>query len=650
MTFMLATLALLISVQLTLGLAWLLSFFPPPQPLAATVFAEWQYLLKPEWEGLLYHFFIAAAVGAWIFLWRFWPGCFLGDQSPSQQRSFLTAEVVLSVALLGAGFMMVAPGGSGSLPHIIFVLLLILSLANKILWRPMPYRNEAVGPQEIKEISLMQPQENKNTLLVAISALAISLYLAVLIGIVVSFMPTEYHEEVKDFFLRHRTKFVREYDLFIYRSCIIAYFALTAAALTVFQKRLTEKTFTDALGRFAAVNFAWVMLEFFAAFKVVLYHAPVWATVFLYAAAAGHALSLVFWPEIDGMVKRLSAFLRALPLEQKKWYWWEIVVLVFVVWVPAAAVPHLEAMIQPYGLRIEPRFLIGMMTASALYFVLFYIFLRRYFQDVLLALAGVVLAIKWQLFHYGAMPLPWLFPYSTVINYGVDIIVFLVLLQYLQKHKPWWLILASIGVGGEFIWKPDTGLYLLLSFYVYVILLFFSTDFRREFTHMLAVKAAVVLPLLVAGIFYFLLHGQSLIPLERNIQAVPYYYCLHTRSFAAFINSYTIPIFYTWTLLIMGGKYFLKEQEGKDIFIPVLSVYGLLLFQHYLIQPSVTGYNAACVPLVIVMCFWLQRLLTHSCPAWKNHVLVLLLFVLMIALGTNRLFLVYPHLLFGAGS
>ena len=75
----------------------------------------------------------------------------------------------------------------------------------------------------------------------------------------------------------------------------------------------------------------------------------------------------------------------------------------------------------------------SLIWATIIYFILCYFFLRVWLNNVPVAMAGVLLAIKWQMFNPGNYPFVFTYPYSTVCRYFFDIIVLFLLLAHIRK-------------------------------------------------------------------------------------------------------------------------------------------------------------------------------------------------------------------------
>ena len=87
------------------------------------------------------------------------------------------------------------------------------------------------------------------------------------------------------------------------------------------------------------------------------------------------------------------------------------------------------------------------MGGTILYFMLCFIFLRRWLGSLALGLLATLLAIKFQMFHSGTFPFIFTFPSATVMRYFWDIIFFLLLLGHLRTLRKRYLVGAAVCCG-----------------------------------------------------------------------------------------------------------------------------------------------------------------------------------------------------------
>ena len=116
--------------------------------------------------------------------------------------------------------------------------------------------------------------------------------------------------------------------------------------------------------------------------------------------------------------------------------------------------------------------------------------------------------------------------------------------------------------------------------------------------------------------------------------------CLRGRNFFAFTMQFLIPVIYCATY-IMAASY---KSDWKVKLVKLVSIGGLVLFLVHVLQATISNYYSVSTPLVIVLCFWADRLMEQLTPNRKFIVTLMLAVVCTGALYTNNLFGVYPNI------
>ncbi len=255
------------------------------------------------------------------------------------------------------------------------------------------------------------------------------------------------------------------------------------------------------------------------------------------------------------------------------------------------------------------------MSLGAIYFCMFYLFLRIWMHLRIAALIGVFAGISVQMFHPGVFPLVWQFPSATVIRFWWDIPILLALLAHLRTGKSIYLWLASVGVGLALVWTLDAGVYLWLSLATYGV--FYVYQQRKQWLNASGLMAAVLaLPFLVAFLILWIIQGPAIFQKAfwyntfefaglflSGFGALPMTYSLDAHQYIAFALSLAVPILYVLALIFFATSCFLKKLDWEHIFICVLSVYGLGLYHYYVVRSAPTSYAAVCLPLVAIIIY-----------------------------------------------
>ena len=116
-----------------------------------------------------------------------------------------------------------------------------------------------------------------------------------------------------------------------------------------------------------------------------------------------------------------------------------------------------------YGHAYKIAVIYGCIYYSGLYWLL-----RRLLTNPAWAIAGLMLALRLQVFHSGEMDIPlWCIPGTSILRTPCDVWVFLLLLTHWRSQRPIWLLAAGALVGLAILFAVDTGIYLMLAFACY---------------------------------------------------------------------------------------------------------------------------------------------------------------------------------------
>jgi hypothetical protein len=203
-----------------------------------------------------------------------------------------------------------------------------------------------------------------------------------------------------------------------------------------------------------------------------------------------------------------------------------------------------------------------------------------------LSVAGILLVIKWHLFHWGIAPIIWLHPPLTILPHAWDVGVFAFILVFVFKRQRRFLFAAGILTG--------------------------------------------------TIIIYHLLHPTV------NLPDSPFFAPLRFRAFGAFTMSFIVPVIYMFSLLIEIKNIVDKRIDRLLVWRVAIMVYGLASFFYYLQYPIPNGYFSFSWLLVIVIGIWVERgLALVQSPQHKQFLVFLLLIISAIALLTNQLWMSY---------
>ena len=258
--------------------------------------------------------------------------------------------------------------------------------------------------------------------------------------------------------------------------------------------------------------------------------------------------------------------------------------------------------------------LMVLMVMTIIYYGVLYAFLRVWFCSILLSAAVIAIVVKLQMFHTGISPLIWIFPQDTPVRYWLDVPVLWCLWRHGRRLQGRYLVWAACGIGAALAWQFSTGLCLLAAFLGVCDVFNYDSDIAADrFLYGL-------LPLIVMGAILFCIGGSAVFhpefwknlfePMRLFLQGVgtlSFYTCLYDRHFFAFIAGFVVPVIYAWTLICYASSY--KKSPREELFLVPLCIYGLSLYMHYLAHASISHYYAVGIPVVMVIGFWLSKIM-----------------------------------------
>lgn len=239
-----------------------------------------------------------------------------------------------------------------------------------------------------------------------------------------------------------------ERESFLYIVFLCTAFGAMAAGVRWLLPRLGSVEAQERLWRFIALECFWLALLVFCLFKWTTYRYPfypvlayengAWVWPVFYGVLALSIASKIFWPELArisaAVWQRAQAFS---PTDLHKALAGAGVMLALtVLLLPNArevvAVSYAWDQFNHWDDFFPSRWLLSQgMDYQTLVWIIFaavmaawtFIFfcLLRWLKSFWLAVLGVVLGIKLNLFHYAMTPCPWLFPDLTILHLGVDL-------------------------------------------------------------------------------------------------------------------------------------------------------------------------------------------------------------------------------------
>ena len=531
--------------------------------------------------------------------------------------------------------------------------------------------------------------------------------LVIIVALIFSFIPFKLHPFAEKLFLLHRNGIQPEREMSFYRLFVVVAVICFAGALYMFRRKIANEQLSGKILSLTALDSFWIFVQVFAVFKIFVTGNPDWARFLLYAAIAGAVITRIFWTEIKTWTPKVYQWLINAAQTKWAKRLFDVGICVFItliIFVPDLTKVlarvfvrdqfyHLDSFIMAPGWArlnglvlnkdviseysvfmpmvfskiaqalggFDYRHVIAsLILISILYFTGFYFFLRRWLGSSLTAAFGVLLAIKLHMFHWGVAPLIWQFPSATVVRYIFDLPVLWLLWRHCLSGRSQNLWIAGGLCGIALVYMLDTGIYLWFAFVMYLVfhLLLSESGARslKNFKTVLSVLGLGFLPFVVGGIILFLVQGPCVLTAQywqnafefsglflKGWGALPMYDGLKERQFFAFIMGFIIPVFYVFSMILIGALTLLRQMDRKNFFAVIICIYGLGLYHYFINRSAVSSYYVVCIPFVALICFWLHQLFSSFGEAGAKILKTAALFVMVSALMSSYFFTYYPN-------
>ncbi len=285
-----------------------------------------------------------------------------------------------------------------------------------------------------------------------------------------------------------------------------------------------------------------------------------------------------------------------------------------------------------------------------LYFILFYCFTRVWLGSAILAFAAFLVVFRLQMFHYGVSPLCWIYPSSTPIRFGLDIVWLWFLWRHLQTGRILFLILAAAYSGFAVYYMTSSGICIIMTLYFYMAGAFLLGHLKKQ--HLWV----AILPLVVAFIFFWMTLGAHVFSslfwkncieymsyFATGRGALPMFESLKYRNFWVGLIALAMPLLYVATVLTLSILMWHKKIDRKYFLCVVIAVYGLVNYQYFVVRSAMTSYYLSAVPFVLICAFWVHIILKQLKSADVKKVQWACLILALYALVTNHNYISYPN-------
>ncbi len=538
----------------------------------------------------------------------------------------------------------------------------------------------------------------RNVLMLAVLSFLQALQLLIWAAAASSLIPYPRTDFVTKIFPVYLPEVRPEREMLLFRLFVVMAVAIMAAWIVRYKEEIDSRELRREYGAYTVFTAAGIVIQLIFVFKLIVFGGALWARVMMWLCMVGALFAHVFWPELQRILSSWQGKIISSEDIRSPHLWdASFILLLFVLLYPNNLdnvlgrmfvhdqFYHLDSMLMMPGFAHVKGLLLNrditseysaglpiilsnvlqffhgfdypgavrlLIILSLVYYAALYLFIVRWLNSRPLGVLGTLLAVKWQMFHWGVAPLVWQFPSATALRHLPDIVFYFTFWQYLRTLKTRWLITAVISVGVALFWMMDVGLYLLAALCAGMLLF----NWRQAF-------AAAALALGTAFVLLWAVQPQAVVSADywknqfefaslflNGWGALPMTEGLKDKQFFAFIMGFVIPVGYAASLMYSAQHFWADKRRKDHLFVVVLCLYGLGLYHYFIHRSGVTSYYAVCVPLVLLVCFWGQRLLARL-PADKRRLVAIMAASLMLPiLLTSYLFTYYPNILNLAGN
>ncbi len=539
-----------------------------------------------------------------------------------------------------------------------------------------------------------------NIIVLSVLSLMEALQVLIITALVFSFIPIKTPVFVQKLYPLSLYDVRPEREALFYHLWIAVGLGVLALLLFLHRRRIDEDGLAKNFLPYMGVTAALVYAQIFAVFKIFLMGDPWWARDLLYAGIVLGIAARVFWPELKRWLLGAGQFLLTKTMPAKLVGVLDagvIVLLLFLVFAPdlgkvlgrifaydrfyhfdsfimAPVWGHHNGLVLNKDMNSEYSLIVPivfhklmsltgefsyaravqiMITLSAAYYFLYYGLWRYWTKSFALSLFAILLCLKLQFFHWGVVPLVWIFPSATPLRSLWDVFLLLCILRFIQNFDLRWLLAASLFCGLGLVWTLDVGVYMFGVLAVTAAAAVYERGWKMLFPAAAILLSAYALALGILYHFYgpliwghlfwantfefasLFLQGWGALPITDGLK---------DKQFFAFIMGLMVPVVYLGTLLYSLGQYVFHRRRPQ-LFMVIICFYGLGLYHYFIHRSAVTSYYAVIVPLLFVLLFWIQALLGFFSQRGQR---ALKLFLCAWALGglcTSYLFTYYPNAL-----
>ena len=563
----------------------------------------------------------------------------------------------------------------------------------------------------LENIKIRIAPQTRNLFYLSVIAQVLALQGLALLVFVFHFIPLSAHAPFT-VLGPYRNLFHPEREMFFYRVAVLSVLLLQTAAVLLFRRRLPDPELTPRLRRYIFAEAGLLAVLLLVAFKLEVY-GPVRFLQVLFVIVLVCCFALkALWPLLSRhlFITDAGRVLGRVPVPVRTWLGHALAVsaIFFILYVPPDVALscitdnyiHLDSFIMSPGWASLKGHILNVDTISAygvgmpavlarltwlcggfhytsvlgvlmgvgiLYFIISYWALYTWFRNALLAFLAVLVMIKLHLFSHGPEHFIWQTPSATILRYFWDSIFFLLLINHVQTGFRRFLWGAGLCAGAALCYLTDSGIYLLIAFYTYLLMIMFFPSCRERFFQgrkslmynlvLFLVPLgclAAGMPLLVGGAVlsseFWRNTGEMMQLFIGGFGPLPMDTALEKQQFFNFFFSLIIPLGYVMTGIFVAAMVFVRAAHPRNILAVIWSVYGLGVYHYYVCRSGPTSFYAVVVPFVMVLAYWVYTLLQLFPLKRRRALLTGGLIIWVLLMMTDLSFINYPRLLNVSGT
>ena len=298
---------------------------------------------------------------------------------------------------------------------------------------------------------------------------------------------------------------------------------------------------------------------------------------------------------------------------------------------------------------------------TIIYFLLCYIFLRCWFKNAAIATIGILLALKFHMFHFGVTdPFIWRHPSATPIRFCYDVLFLFFILQHIRTSSRIFLFLAATSCSLAIVHMTDSGVYLLITFFSYLLWVLIIPQYRSLILNsgkdLLWILTYFVYPIILTLLLFGMIAGSHIWTVRfwsnfteffsyflNGLFALPMTTHLEEKYFYGFFMSLIIPLLYVLNFTILGSIHLTQKRDQESLIPFILSIYGLCLYHYHVGRSAHTNFFVVCIPLIYIICYWIFCLVKRLSKERGFALLGIVTFYAFLGLLLTQAFIEYPN-------